>query len=145
MSLFLGAWGAGLSTALFVRQVRSDRRLVLVRASIGHRSGSDGKRHRVLVVWISNQGKRAVEIRSIAFELTDERFAVFDTVEGDQLPARLNDGDGLTLHFSLGQFKRSFQTERAQSIVVTDASGATHRCPVPDEVNEALGICPWSL
>jgi hypothetical protein len=145
VSLVLGVWGAGLSTVLLVRQVRSDRRSVLVRARIGHRTGPDGARHRVLALWITNQGKRPVEIRSVALELINGRFAVFEAIEGDSLPVRLSDGEGMTLHFQLGQFKRALQNQPAKYIIATDATGATYTCPVPDEVNDALETPSWHL
>jgi hypothetical protein len=97
----------------------------------------------VLALWITNQGKRSVEIRSVALELIDGRFAVFEAVEGDSLPAGLSDGEGMTLHYQLGQFKRAPQNQPAKCIIATDATGATYRCPVPDEVNDALETCSW--
>jgi hypothetical protein len=142
VSLVLGIWGAGLSTALAFRQFRHDKRRVKVTCAPALLTTPDLPE--LIMITAVNTGHRTVTITSAFLLLNDDtamltlESRVSRLTGGWPLPARLADGESVTIYIDMDDVEaqvRELQSQdptiRLAKAIVKDAEGNTYRAKMP--------------
>lgn len=126
ISLALGAWGAGLATALGLREVRRDKRKLDVRCHTNTVMHEHREPEPVICVRAVNDGRRPIEVISVRFWLSNGGVLDLDPMmTGNPFPILLGDGQGLTLYYEREVLDAMADEQQAviRYLTVFDASG----------------------
>lgn len=123
VTLIIAVWGAALSTILATHTIFKDRRSVKVIYGLAITDDNFGRPITLVLVEAINKGHRPVTITNVGLTISDGRYYIqpYNSVVPVNLPARLLDGESISIYLDLEKIRERGLEQAQQGIRITGA------------------------
>jgi hypothetical protein len=146
LTALVAVYAAVVSTVLGVREIRREKRSLIVRCSMVSAPHPRGGTWELLAVSIVNSGHRPVQIDNVGLLSSQGHHIVQvggSKVAGTKLPIRLGDGEGITEFIDVETLADKLNEDDSitayRHVYVLDAEGREYRADLPDQIRNLSG------
>jgi len=139
ITIVVALWGAGLSTALAIRDYFKDRPRLKVYSFVGELPVPSGKPPRFIILQVTNVGHRPITICDAGLELSNGSYKDYNPITGPySLPKKLEGGDLLNIpivYERVKAFHLAIKNEATwfTNVYVMDAERRVYRTSLPHD------------